>query len=114
MLSTRLPLGGLLRACSKILLAVLVAPWLVGAVVWRLARALAHVARSALLLRYLAVTHVRCPRGHQSALHGVFECRSCGALFAGWAFQQCPVCQTTCGHIACEHCGLSVRNPLLS
>ncbi|MFI5297842.1 MAG: hypothetical protein ACHREM_07050 [Polyangiales bacterium] len=93
----------------------LVLPWLALAVLRALVRkfeAFAHLIAS---LHFVFTEQVQCPRGHQAELHGVFECRTCGGLFAGWAFQICPICQGACGHVSCAHenCGLSIRNPLV-
>lgn len=55
-------------------------------------------------------THIRCPRGHQVALIGAWECR-CGFRFIGSGVLACPSCGTT-SHLACA-CGLTVRGPLV-
>jgi hypothetical protein len=90
----------------------MVAPWVVAAIVVAAAR-MALDARTAFAAGSAAfVDCVRCPRGHDSSLHGIFECR-CGALFAGWGFGRCPVCAESCGYIGCEHCGLAVQNPII-
>lgn len=91
----------------------LITPWVVASVVragvQRLARAL-HVI---LAVPRAASDVLPCPRGHASELLGVFECRGCGGLFAGHAFQRCPICRSTAGHVMCEHCGLTIRNPMM-
>ena len=102
----------LLKASLVLLRAVLVAPWVVVAILMAAIR-LAFDARTAYAAgRAAYVERVRCPRGHESNLHGIFECR-CGALFAGWGFGRCPVCAECCGYISCEHCGLAVQNPIV-
>lgn len=52
----------------------------------------------------------RCPRGHSSPVHNVFQCK-CGAIFEGWAFEHCPVCRQSAGWTPCVRCGLPIRNP---
>ncbi len=85
-----------LRAIPVTLRWLLMAPWLlVGA-----ARLLPRLPPP--LLR-----RTRCPRGHEVRLHGVWQC-ACGALFAGHAFQDCPVCGQAAGWTSCD-CGLAVR-----
>jgi len=53
----------------------------------------------------------RCPRGHRNVLVGVWECRSCGSVFEGWAFRPCPVCGESAHYVSCERCGLSIKSP---
>lgn len=91
---------------------LLVAPWLAGAFIVAALDAIANARRAFRAGQAAFADTVRCPRGHRSELHGIFECR-CGALFAGWAFERCPVCAESCGWIGCEHCGLAVRNPVI-
>lgn len=111
----RLPfsLHAVLRLVKTVAFVVLVAPW----VVLALARAafvkVDKFVRMLLSVRNALDDHAICQAGHRSGLHGVFECRGCGALFAGYAFAECPVCRESCGFIQCEHCGLAIRNPLL-
>jgi hypothetical protein len=90
----------------------LVAPWIAVAIVAAAARIVRAGVQAFRAARAALADSARCPRGHRSDLHGVFECR-CGALFAGWAFEKCPVCNESCGYVSCEHCGLAVRNPVL-
>ena len=53
-----------------------------------------------------------CPRGHATAMYGVYECR-CGALVEDWVFARCRVCGQSAGWTPCTTCGLPIRNPLL-
>jgi hypothetical protein len=54
----------------------------------------------------------RCPRGHETAMYGVFECR-CGALVEDWVFARCRVCGQSAGWTPCTTCGLPMRNPFV-
>lgn len=113
MIPFRIPWNAISRLMVKLLFVVLVAPWVTLSVVAAVVRSLERAARSIRAAKHSLDTHATCPAGHSSALHGTFECRSCGALYAGFAFAECPVCGETCGHIQCEHCGLGIRNPLV-
>lgn len=53
-----------------------------------------------------------CPRGHLTAMYGVYECR-CGALVEDWVFARCRVCGQSAGWTPCTTCGLPIKNPLL-
>jgi len=53
----------------------------------------------------------RCPRGHETAMYGVYECR-CGALIEDWVFARCRVCGQSAGWTPCTACGLPIKNPL--
>jgi hypothetical protein len=97
----------------KVLGWLLVAPWIVLELVLRAVGAVRGVARGMVRLPLARATHARCPRGHASNLQGVFECRGCGALYAGYAFGPCPVCSSSAGYVNCEHCGFPIRNPFL-
>lgn len=103
----------ILRFLLRVLWWGLVLPWLALALLRAGVREVESIMRGLLALRVAFAHELRCPRGHRSELRGVFECRGCGGLFAGWAFQACPTCGSACGHIACEHCGLAIRNPLI-
>lgn len=53
-----------------------------------------------------------CPRGHQSPIHGVFECSRCGYVYEGTALIcGASECRATTTHTSCVVCGLSIRNP---
>ena len=108
----RLQARAILRWTLLALEWLLVLPWVLAAVFVAMRDAISNARRAFRAGQAAFVDTVRCPRGHRSELHGVFECR-CGALFAGWAFEQCPVCAESCGWITCEHCGLAVRNPII-
>jgi|GEM_PF-3016821 len=112
MLDFKLPVTMVWKCVMAGLGAAFVAPWVLAAVLATAARVVRTARRAYGAGRAVVVDTVRCPRGHQSELHGVFECR-CGALFAGWAFQNCPICAESCGYVACERCGMSVRNPVI-
>ncbi len=111
MLDFRFPIGGIVRVLLRLAFWILVAPWVALALLRAIGRRFDDLMRAVLAMRHALAAELRCPAGHASNLHGVFECRSCGALFAGWAFQGCPVCGQSCGYLPCEHCGLGVRNP---
>lgn len=101
-----------LRATWQCLFLALVMPWIVLAAL-RLALRVAGAAVQGFRAgKAAAVSELVCPRGHRSQLHGIFECR-CGALFAGWAFESCPICHEGCGYVTCEACGLAVKNPII-
>lgn len=105
-------LGGLLRMAWLCCWVALIVPWVVIGV---LQAAFIRARRLAWILRAVpraAGDALPCPRGHASELLGVFECRGCGGLYAGHAFQRCPICGSSAGHIMCEHCGLTIRNPM--
>lgn len=102
-----------LRLLRPVLVACLIAPYVALALVFHVARKWRGSMRLIPLARLATASHLRCPRGHASALHGIWECRGCGGLFAGYAFGRCAVCGAGAGHVACEHCGLAVRNPFL-
>lgn len=101
------------KVALQVTLVALVEPWVLFALVRALAGRLDRLVHGLLALRFAFADRLRCPRGHLSELRGIFECRGCGGLFAGWAFEECPVCGASCGHVACERCGMAVRNPLL-
>ena len=93
--------------------AALLAPWITLAIcVWTARKAVA-LRRTFTSLRFAFVRELRCPAGHRTSLVGIYECRGCGGLFAGYAFDRCPTCGESCGYVPCEHCGLAVRNPLI-
>ena len=97
----------------RIAWALLVAPWFLGALAYGLGRNSRELVATLTRFRYAFPQSLRCPNGHESSLYGMFECRGCGGLFAGWAFDRCPICGDSCGYVACEHCGLAVTNPFL-
>lgn len=74
--------------------------------------ALWRAARLARTWGVLTGDSARCPRGHRNSMVGVWECRSCGSKFDGWAFQPCPICKATAHFVACQRCGLSIKSPL--
>jgi hypothetical protein len=100
------------RITALSLFAALVGPWILFATIRLVVRTVYAGIQGFRAGKAAAVTHLPCPRGHRSELHGIFECR-CGALFAGWAFESCPVCHEGCGYVTCEHCGLAVKNPIV-
>lgn len=53
-----------------------------------------------------------CPRGHVTAMYGVYECR-CGALVEDWVFARCRVCGQSAGWTPCATCALCIKNPLI-
>lgn len=108
----RVPLRILTRLVLAFMGAALVAPWVLVAVLAAACRVVYRARRAYRAGRVALADTATCPRGHRSDLHGVFDCR-CGALFAGWAFEACPVCGESCGFVPCERCGLSIRNPLI-
>ncbi len=109
----RMPYRTIGRVIAALALIWLLSPWVCLSAVAALVHLGWRTARAALSLRFVFASTLRCPAGHASELKGVFECRTCGSLFAGWAFQPCPVCRESCGYVPCEHCGLAVRNPFL-
>lgn len=46
------------------------------------------------------------------SLVGRFECGRCRYVFDGFAFARCPVCNAVPPYIACQVCGVGLRNPL--
>jgi hypothetical protein len=103
----------ILRALAKVGYTMLVGPWVLASLARAACQRLDSMIRLAAALPHAMRPDIRCPRGHRSETRGVFECRGCGGLFAGWVFQACPICGSSCGHISCEHCGLSIPNPFL-
>jgi hypothetical protein len=61
--------------------------------------------------RVLAVETVRCSRGHDVELVGGWQCPSCGIVFEGHGFGQCPLDGARAAYVQCA-CGTSVFNPL--
>lgn len=55
---------------------------------------------------------LRCPRGDEEPVFGVWECQGCHATFEGWAFQKCPMCGLGARWIPCSQCGLPVEHPV--
>lgn len=102
-----------LRFVRPLLWLFFVTPWILLGLIRHVVLRFRESKRQFRLLRLATATHLICPFGHRSALNGVFECRTCGVLFAGFAFQRCPNCSTSCGYTTCEHCGMSLRNPWL-
>src|SRR5277367_989966 len=95
-----------LRVLAKLGYVFLIAPWAIASLLAAGFRRVDAAARVAGALPRVTASYVLCPRGHRSATLGMWECRGCGGLFAGWAFQACPICSAPgAGHIACEHCG---------
>lgn len=92
---------------------MLLCPWIAVALVGAACASAVGLARRALGLKRALTDDVRCRRRHRVELRGEWECRGCGGLFAGWAFQRCPICGTECGHVPCDRCGLGVQNPLV-
>lgn len=101
-----------LRLSVRLAWAMLVAPWVIGALAIAGVRYVRRIAWLVTAVPRAAKDSLPCPRGHASELLGVFECRGCGGLYAGHAFQRCPICGSSAGHVMCEHCGLTVRNPM--
>jgi hypothetical protein len=63
-------------------------------------------------LRAISAQVRRCPRGHEVAVYGLWDC-ACGSRFEGWAFTPCQICHETAAYVPCPVCGLPLRNPLL-
>ncbi len=105
--------SALARALRPVVVAALVAPYVALAIILHAVRKGRAARRLLALARLVKSSHLLCPRGHWSALHGVWECRGCGGLFVGYAFGWCPTCGSSGGYVECEHCGLAVRNPFL-
>lgn len=56
--------------------------------------------------------YLRCPRGHSSPIHGVFECERCHFRYEGTVLRcENPECGASTVHTPCIVCGLSIRNP---
>ena len=106
-------LRGLLRVGWTLAWLLLVTPWIAGALIAEGLKRLRRIVRVLAALRFATSRTMRCPLGHDSQMLGVFECRTCGSLFAGWAFQACPICRSSCGWVNCEHCGFAIRNPFV-
>ena len=104
--------GVVKRYTPKLIWTLLVAPWILIAIGFAIARVAFALRNGLRRLRFASAARMICPRGHRTELYGIFECR-CGALFAGWAFGRCPICRESCGYVPCEHCSLAVKNPLL-
>lgn len=104
-----------LRSALRLVWWGLVLPWIALALLHIVLRRAEATFCLPLAYRTLFDHHGCCPRGHRTELRGVWECRGCGGLFAGIAFQACPVCGSGCGHIPCDEpgCGLAIRNPMV-
>ena len=102
-----------LRVLRITVLVVFVAPWVVLGLLGAMLNRIGALVTDFRILRLALESHLPCPHGHRSALHGVFECRGCGGLFAGWVFGSCPICGAHCGYTTCEHCGMAIRNPFV-
>lgn len=63
-------------------------------------------------LRLLTAETLTCPRHHEEAAFGVWECQGCHAAFEGWAFQKCPICALGARWFECSQCGLPVKHPV--
>jgi len=87
---------------------VLVAPWVVAALLRAGGRFTTTPFRWARTLRLVFANRVSCPRGHQVALIGIWDCR-CGARFAGHAHATCPICGERSGWVECNRCRLATR-----
>lgn len=89
------------------------AAWMVGTV-WLGGAGIVRLVRFARILRSLRASHLVCPRGHESAAYGIFECTSASPshLMEGWVFSRCDVCGLSAGWTPCQSCGLPIRNPL--
>lgn len=91
-----------LRFFAKAIVAIAAAAWR-GCFVAADAAHSRHLVRGQLL---------RCPRGHLTPLHGVFECTKCGYVYDGTVLKCAnPECHATTAHVACSVCGLSIRSP---
>ncbi len=112
-LNLPVPVGAILSFLWFVVRAAFIAPWVVLSIVLAAARRFEGAVLGLVALKRVLRGDIRCPQAHRTELRGVFECRSCGGLFAGWAFQRCPICGTSCGHVPCERCGMAVRNPLI-
>lgn len=102
-----------LRVTWLILWISLIAPWVVLSAIRNTVDRLRRLVWLIRAVPRAASDTLPCPRGHASGLLGVFECRGCGGLYAGHAFQRCPICGSNAGHIMCEHCGLTIQNPMV-
>lgn len=101
------------RTTCWLVYVALLTPWVVVALAGLLTRKVTALRRFMVSIQHTFDHELLCPAGHPNSLHGIFECRGCGSLFAGYAFGRCPSCGDSCGYIPCEHCGLAVRNPFL-
>lgn len=83
--------------------------WIAGVVIllWTVRVLLVKFART----RAALTPVMRCPRGHEVHAYGVFHCGACGMTTESWVWK-CP-CGAWAGHVECEECGLSIRNPLV-
>lgn len=59
----------------------------------------------------LAQKTALCPRGHEVALWGDWQCESCGLVSYGNGLGPCRYCGEVAGALHCA-CGLPVTNPL--
>lgn len=86
--------------------------WIVGTV-WEGARALVNAGHDLRRLRSFGAETLRCPRGHDVPVYGVWECTTCPAIFEGYVFRKCPTCGLGAAWTPCPDCQLPVRNPAL-
>jgi hypothetical protein len=64
---------------------------------------------------WILITHdtLPCPGcGQPISLLGRWQCGSCHYVFDGFAFAPCEVCGATPPFLACQACGVGVKNPL--
>ncbi len=79
--------------------------WLGASGLWRVGRLVRE-------RRQLVAETLTCPRRHEVPAYSLWTCSSCGSLFEGYAFQPCPVCSRRASVVACDECGLAIRDPL--
>jgi hypothetical protein len=79
--------------------------------VWLGGRALWHFGTVLRGWRQLVSLELTCPRDHRIPALSRWRC-SCGADSEGHAFAACPLCGTRPTYVACDQCGLPIRNPL--
>lgn len=110
----------LVKGLAKVTWGLTKATWEVGSTAAEATFWAGHVGKNAVVksvdlyraCRTMTTDALVCPKGHTIPTTGVFECRACGFVYQGSAFQcQNPECRATTSYLNCPECHLSVRNP---
>lgn len=86
--------------------------WWFAVTTWLGGRTITRAARFALRFREALSKVSVCPRGHEVAVFGVYEC-ACRSVHEGYAFARCRVCGQRAGWVPCPTCQLPVLSPFV-
>lgn len=101
------------RQAVDILLAVFASVWWTIETIWLGGSAIVRVTILCVHYRQIMADVRRCPRGHEVAMYGLYDCH-CGSRLEGWVYSRCVVCGESGAWTPCPICGLPLRNPLLT